>query len=176
MRNSLSRYEIGLTCTGSALALVFIVTSAVADDRGAACARIESAAERLACYDEAFGVEAEEAQRSAEELAAESAAAAATAAVVVAPNSKPDEDDFGFAKEKSETEGESLTSTIAGLSRDAYKRRIFELENGQVWRQIEYKRVSVDVGEVAVIRHGSFNSYKLYTGNTKRWTRVRRVQ
>lgn len=159
---------------GSALVLVCLATSAVGDDRASVCAAIESAAERLACYDEAFGAEAEAAQRSADELTAESAAA--TAAVIVAPNNEPDADDFGFAKEKSETEGESLTSTITGLRKDAYKRRVFELENGQVWRQIEYKRVSVDVGEVAVIRHGSFNSYKLYIGNTKRWTRVRRVE
>lgn len=175
MRNSFPRRGICLASAGSAVALLFTATGAAGEERVEECARIESADERLACYDAAFGVEAEAVQRSAEELADESAAAA-TAAIVVAPNDELDEDDFGFAKEKSETEGESLTSTITGLSKDAYKRMIFELENGQVWRQIEYKRVSVDVGEVAVIRHGSFNSYKLYIGNTKRWTRVRRVE
>jgi hypothetical protein len=180
VRNSFSRREIGLTRAVPALAfaLAFTVTSAVGEGRAAACARIESTAERLACYDAAFGVQADTQQPTADEVADDPgvAASAATAAGAAAQSNAPDEADFGFTKPKSETEGESLTSAISGLSKDAYKRLVFELENGQVWRQIEYKRLSVDVGDVAVIRHGSFSSYKLYIGDTKRWTRVRRVQ
>jgi len=175
MGNSLSQRKKYLACAGSALLLSFAATSSVAAESARDCARIESATERLACYDVAFGAEADAKQRSADELAGDSAAAAA-AASTTAQRSKPDEADFGFTKQKTETEGESLTSTISGLSRDAYKRRVFELENGQVWRQIEYKSLSVDVGDVAVIRHGSFSSYKLYIGDTKRWTRVRRFK
>ena len=174
MGNSLSQRKKCVACVGSALLLSFAATSAVADESARDCARIESATERLACYDVAFGAETDAKQRSAEQLAGHSAAAATAA--TTAQKNEPDEADFGLTKPKNETEGESLTSTITGLSKDAYKRQVFELENGQVWRQIEYKRVSVDVGDVAVIRHGSFSSYKLYIGDTKRWTRVRRVQ
>ncbi|MFW2403502.1 MAG: type VI secretion system-associated protein TagO [Gammaproteobacteria bacterium] len=175
MGNSLSQHKVCLAGAGSALLLAFAATSAVADEAAEDCARIASATERLACYDAAFSAEADAKQRPADELAADSAAAS-TAAAVTAQQNKPDQDDFGFTKRKTETEGESLTSKISGLSKDAYKRRVFELENGQIWRQIEYKSLSVDVGDVAVIRHGSFSSYKLYIGDTKRWTRVRRVK
>ena len=153
----------------TALTLALVAGSAGAQTPdAAACLEIASPTERLACYDAAHGY-------SARTKVAAPPAAAAVASPTAAV-AEPDPDDFGFTKSKADNEGESLSSPIREISKDAYKRLVFELDNGQVWRQIEYKRLQVDDGDVAVIRHGSFGSYKLYVGDTKRWTRVRRVR
>lgn len=154
------------------------IPSAAAEDRPALeCAAIKSAGERLACYDAAYAKPQPLAQPQAADEVDEVLAPAAAANATGASQSAASTDaDFGFAKPKQETEGESLTSGISSIDKDAYRRLIFELENGQVWRQIEYKRFDADAGEVAVIRHGSFGSYKFYVEGTKRWTRVRRIR
>ena len=113
------------------------------------CAEIESAEERLACYD---------------------AAAGAGEAVGTA------DDEFGSQKTKQEIEGDSLTSGVAGVDKDAYGKLIVSLENGQIWRQVESKRFMVKVGQVVEIRHGTLGSYKLYVLGGNYWTRVRREQ
>ena len=125
--------------------------SANADEQPATtdCAAIESAEERLACYD---------------------------AEAKTDPVASPQEEDFGLAKPKSETEGESLTGQIVGVWKDAYRKLIIELDNGQIWRQIETKRFSAVVGDVVVIRHGSLGSYKLYVEGEQGWIRVRREE
>ena len=156
---------------------------ATAEERSAQeCATIESASERLACFDAQYG-KSKESVRAAPPTGDDvdknkSAAAAGTAAATTAvdKSATSTDDDFGFTKPKQETEGESLTSGISAVSKDAYRRLVFELDNGQVWRQIEYKRFTADAGDVTVIRHGSFGSYKLYIEGTKPWTRVRRVR
>lgn len=165
---------------GIALAIVPVALATAEDQSARACAMIESAAERLACYDDLYAQPDEPAPTPAGDLpdrnlapVAGGAAATASAAGQVAETT---EAEFGFAKSKQESEGESLTSAISGVSEDAYRRLIFELDNGQVWRQIEYKRFDADADDVAVIRHGSFGSYKLYIEGNKRWTRVRRVR
>jgi len=169
--------------SGLCIPLGFCIQLALAADEPADCAAIESPDERLACFDAAYrsgteappATESEPVDRGAAEPAASvvvPAAAAAGAARVATPS----EADFGIEKPKSETEGESMVSGIAAVSRDGYDKLIFELDNGQVWRQTEYKRFLVKPGQVAEIRHGSFGSYKLYIQGKKSWTRVRRSQ
>ena len=142
------------------------------------CANISAAQERLACFDRAFGAEGETESAAPAPAAAPEAAGAAAAAAVTATVAQPapEDADFGRQKSKAELEGESLTSGLAATGKDAYDRLIFELDNGQIWRQIEYKRFPIDAGEVVEIRHGAFGSYKLYIKGKKRWTRVRRVE
>jgi len=169
--------------SGICIALAFCVQFALAADDSADCAAIESSDERLACFDAAYGAGAETPPDTASAPVdggpAEPAAGVvvpAAAAAGAAQVTTPSEADFGIEKPKSETEGESLTSGIAAVKRDGYDKLIFELDNGQVWRQIEYKRFSAKAGQVAEIRHGSFGSYKFYIKGGKNWTRVRRSQ
>ena len=61
-------------------------------------------------------------------------------------------------------------------AKDGYGKLYFELDNGQVWRQIEYERFPAKTGDVAEIRHGSFGSYKMSIQGKKITTRVRRAQ
>ncbi|MGI9342564.1 MAG: hypothetical protein ACR2QV_06915, partial [Gammaproteobacteria bacterium] len=143
------------------------------------CAQISAAQERLACFDRAFGTggETESAAPATaagpEDAGAAVATAAGTAAVA---QPAPKDADFGRQKSKAEVEGESLTSGLAAIGKDAYDRLIFELDNGQLWRQVEYKRFPIEAGQVVEIRHGALGSYKLYVKGKKRWTRVRRVE
>jgi len=160
--------------------LAFCIHAALAADSTADCAAIESPDERLACFDAAYrsGAESPSATESVPDDSGPAASVVlpAGAAAGAAQVTTPSEADFGIEKPKSETEGESLVSGIAAVSRDGYDKLIFELDNGQVWRQTEYKRFPVKAGQVAEIRHGSFGSYKLYIQGKKIWTRVRRSQ
>lgn len=148
------------------------------------CAKISAAQERLACFDRVFGAEGETesvapaatATSDNPASAAVPASAGAAAGVAAVEPSAAPEADFGRKKTKADLEGEALVSGIAAIGRDAYDRLIIELDNGQVWRQVEYKRFPVEAGQAAEIRHGAFGSYKLYIKGKKRWTRVRRVE
>jgi len=80
----------------------------------------------------------------------------AAAAAGATQAATPSEADFGLQKPREETEGKSLTAGVAAVSRDGYDKLIFELDNGQVWHQVEYKRFPVKAGQVVEIRHGSF--------------------
>lgn len=167
------------------LAVALGPSAVTAQDQTAVdCAAIESAEQRLACFDAAYGksetlpeqIETSSGAATDSPPGDAGPAAAAGAAAATATTTPPDEADFGLSKSKTETEGESLVSGIAAVSKDGYDKLIFELENGQVWRQLEYKRFIVKAGDVAEIRHGSFGSYKLYIQGKKTWTRVRRAQ
>jgi len=169
--------------SGLYIPLAFCIQVALAADAPADCAAIESPDERLACFDAAYRSSAAEPQ--ATETAPVDSGPAESAGDVIVPaaaaagatqSMSPSEAEFGLQKSRDETEGESLTSGIAAVGKDGYGKAIFELDNGQVWRQTEYKRFPVKVGQVAEIRHGSFGSYKLYIKGKKSWTRVRRAE
>lgn len=174
----------GIRCIArSCISLVLCTQVSVAADSPADCAAIESPDERLACFDAVYRdvedapvtdgsapVDSGSADSGAD-VAGPATAAGAAAAVAASPN----EAEFGLEKSRDETEGESLTSGIAAVGKDGYDKLLFELENGQLWRQTEYKRFPARAGQTAVIRHGSFGSYKLYIEGESRWTRVQRV-
>ncbi len=177
-----ARLCISLPIAGLCVPLLLGLEVAFGADSANDCAAIEAADERLACFDRVFG-SSEDAQaegRTAEPAAAapaqDAGVSAAAAAAAGASAVSSEEADFGLEKPKSETEGKSLTSGIARVGKDGYGKLIFELENGQVWQQTEYKRFSAREGQTAVIRHGSFGSYKMYIEGKSIWTRVRRVE
>jgi hypothetical protein len=151
------------------------------------CASIESAADRLACFDAAYGRPVEPTAAPAPIVDAPAVDArtvdsstvvgpAATTAAVAAVVVTPSESEFGRPKSKAELEGESLNSVIAGVGRDAHDKLILELANGQIWRQTENKHFPIKAGQRIEIRHGAMGSYKLYVKDQSRWTRVRRYE
>ncbi len=171
-----ARFGTSLPIAGLCAPLVLGLQAVVGAESAEECSAIAAADERLACFDRLFGSSGEP---QAEGQAAQPApptpvpdAAAPTAAAAVSAGDA----DFGLEKQRSEIEGESLTSGIAAIGKDGYGKLIFELDNGQVWRQIEYKRFLAKEGQTVVIRHGSFGSYKMYIEGKSIWTRVRRVQ
>ncbi len=140
-----------------------------ADPAAVHCTTIQSATERLACYDAVYDVNIPPAATTV--IAPVTTKAATPPARIV-----PDETSFGKKIPRAQQEGESISSVIAELDRDGYNKLIFTLDNGQVWRQTENKRFRVTAGQTAEIRHGSLGSYKLYIKGESRWTRVRRAQ
>lgn len=79
------------------------------------------------------------------------------------------EDAFGLEDVRKHTEDfsppsapEEIVSTIAGEFRGWKGRTTFNLENGQVWRQVENGRFVVNMQDpTVVIKRGSFGSYFL---------------
>lgn len=178
-----ARLGISNAFAASGISLVLGLQPAGGAESAEDCAAIEAADERLACFDRVFGfdggaqaegqLEEPAGAAPARDAAGPTAGVAGSAAVPAVSSSDAD---FGLDKPKSETEGESLTSGIAAVGKDDYGKLIFELDNGQVWRQTEYKRFRAKEGEKVVIRRGSFGSYKMYIAGEKLWTRVRRIE
>lgn len=174
-------------CLGTVLLpATMVMHVAIAAGPADECAAIESAQERLACFDAAFGTEVgappEPAPPSAPVTGAQAAEPASMAAPAsgttpsATPGASSDDAGFGLDKSMDELEGESLSSNIVSVGKDGFDKLLFELENGQLWRQTEYKYFPVQAGQVAVISHGAMGSYKLYIDGENRWTRVRRVE
>lgn len=125
------------------------------------CHGISDDALRLECYDEAMRTAA------------------------AAPSEPAGGDDAGveeaFGKEaRLETEREKLDELRAGIVRvDAAQRdrRVFVLDNGQVWaEQSANERLKVTVGDPVRIRAGSLGSFRLFVEGGKLSTRVERVR
>jgi len=157
------------------LPLALFAQSAVAADNDAAlkCLDVASAGERLACFDAAYAVPENAPTASADAPTAAPAAAVAVASTPDAAVKIATEEEFGLPQ----SQAEMLTSMITSVDKDAVGRMTFHLENGQVWKQIETKRFSVNEDRpVAVIKHGALGSFKLTVEGGSRSTRVKRIQ
>jgi hypothetical protein len=90
-------------------------------------------------------------------------------------DSVPPERKKPAAKPEQPKEIESVTSPIKAVSTRMLGELVVELENGQVWTQLETdKWVRLRAGESATISRGALGSYKLVSGSTA--TKVRRVR
>ena len=124
------------------------------------CARIRDDAERLACYDHAFG-------KSATPVAA-------------APKGQ-----FGFTEQEvARSKGEtaepttpaSVMATVTSLDRRRDGKFVVTLDNAQVWSQSEFNsQADVEIGDTITVRRGALGSYLLVT-KAGIGTRVRRVK
>jgi hypothetical protein len=131
-----------------------------------ACAAIARDAERLACYD-----------RSVAPLAS-----GAPAATVPAPSP---EELFGIEagttpepeqpRVPEREELAEITARVTGLKRLARGESEIELENGQVWRQLETRELLLKVGDSVTIARAALGAFRLTTP-TGRVTRVTRVR
>ena len=159
--------RIVLTCIG------LIGAGPVAAEQGAAiahpCASIQNDAQRLACYDSAFG-------------RPNAAAVAAPAAKVVVTNPV---DEFGLSEaakrardpEKAkETMPEQISAMVTKVSRRPTGELVVTLESGQVWVQTEtVSKAMVKPGDTVTIKKGALGSYLLVSANRVA-TSVRRLR
>jgi hypothetical protein len=149
-----------------AMSATLIVTSGIlsaADGSGHRCAQIRDNAERLACYDQAFGKPAE-----------------SVAAIAAAPDQH-----FGF-KEKEMARNDpqpavssapdSVTAAIKSVDRRRDGKFVVTLDNAQVWAQSEFNSLAdVEIGDPVTVRRGVLGSYLLVT-RAGIGTRVKRVK
>lgn len=128
-----------------------------ADEARHRCAQVRDDAERLACYDQAFG----------------NPAAPATAA----PAQKFGLPEKNVPRESSENgPPASIAGAIVSLTRQRDGKFVVTLDNAQVWSQSEINsQADVAVGDAVTVRRGALGSYLLVTKDGIA-TRVRRVK
>jgi hypothetical protein len=155
-----------------AVSVTLLATSGIlfaADEAGQRCAQVRDDAERLACYDHAFGKPT-------------AAATAATTAPVTAPAPK---EQFGFTEGQvarnsgqsaAQTAPESVTAAITALDVRRDGKFVVTLDNAQVWAQSEFNsQADVEIGDRITVRRGMLGSYLLVT-KAGIGTRVKRVK
>jgi len=166
-------------CTGFAMASAWASAAMAADppaipDSLRACAAIRADVERHACYD-----------REMARLLPESAAAAAVAAApakAAAPLTP--EQRFGLTATQADAKVSEVTETrplgvleakVTGVRPISNGRVLLDLDNGQVWRQVDTDvTVTLKPGASVSIKKNSLGSYWL-TSSGRAW-RVKRLQ
>lgn len=149
---------------------IMMVSSVMAADLSHPCARMREDADRLACYDAAFGRPA----RTMEAIPAP------------APIAVPSGEQFGFTPQKLERDAAregatskqlaAITSEVSAVEQLRNGRFVATLANGQVWIQSETEsRATVKAGDAVIIRRAALGSY-LLTTKAGIATRVRRVK
>jgi hypothetical protein len=123
------------------------------------CAHVRDDADRLACYDQAFGKPAEPVAAAPEKFGL------------------PEKETPRQLKASGETAApSSVTSTITTVSRQRDGKFVVTLDNAQVWSQSETSsQADVEVGDAITVRRGALGSYLLVT-KAGIATRVRRVK
>jgi hypothetical protein len=159
-----------LASASTSLAALLLTAAVASEPQGQQhpCTAVRVASERLACYDQAFGLPAEHREPPV------AAAAAAKAG-----------QDFGFseAEKRARTTdadktdlADRLEAVVAGIGRHGTGEMIVTLDNGQVWMQAEsVTSARLRVGDRVTIRKASMGSYQLLTP-VRIAMRVRRVK
>jgi hypothetical protein len=177
-----------------------LVKAADSTSPGHPCASVVDNLERLACYDRAFGRPVGAAPATSASMATTAPApatpttmaAAATAPAAPAPTAAvPAVDPAVKAREEfglnqthkraiAASEGtpapDSITKTVASVTRTPAGESVVHLDGGQVWMEVAaYTGVSIKPGDVVTIRKASLGSFMLVTPRHAA-TRVRRLE
>jgi hypothetical protein len=178
--------------TFSAVTLLFAVTApAFAQDLPQSvldCSAIQQDSNRLACFDREIArhKSVSGAVASTQVTPAQAVPAAPPVAITPPENPKAKEDEFGvtgqLARKRKEAEAKTkaslveLRSAVVKVRTKAYGEHVFELDNGQVWEEIEKKNaLNIKQGEQVRITQGAIGSFFLLA-DSGATTRVRRVR
>ena len=156
--------------------------SGVAAEPSHPCSAIDDASQRLVCYDAAFGRPAGATTVAITPTPALAAAATATATAAVDPVAQQ-RAEFGLSDAAKKArdpqqaaQAESITDTLAKLGQRPTGELVFNLQNGQVWLQIESDtRTRVKAGDTVTVRKGALGSF-LLVGPDRVPVRVRRAR
>lgn len=153
-----------------------------------ACARIADDAERLQCYDRAVaGLSAEGRRLAAERAAAAEAAARARAeaearaAAEAAERAKAAQiEGFGArggAPAEREARLDRIEAAVAETFTDSQRKRVFLLDNGQMWRQTDGIFLpTVKPGTAVVVRRGTMGGFMMRIDSLNRTVPVMRIR
>ncbi|WP_333797136.1 hypothetical protein [Rheinheimera sp.] len=162
----------------------------------AACQKLSDENQRLACFDRISKTtmpvtapvslpppaEAQTAVSAPAPVAAPAPAPApAPAASPVAvekttPAAAPEEFGAEQLKKPEPVEATELRSEVVKIEKDARKRMVLHLANGQQWLQLEVEYFYVKPGDTAIIRRAALSSFLLGTDRVSKTIRVRRVK
>jgi hypothetical protein len=138
-----------------------------------ACAQVQDDAQRLQCYDGAVG-RLRQAESTGQVVAVDSAQAR-----------EIERDSFGFHLpslsrllpnlDGGNREIESVQMTVVGVQANPLGYHTFEMENGQLWKQLEPQRArNVRPGDVVTIERAALGSFRLVSSRGGAGHRVRR--
>ena len=169
---------------GLALSLAGTAASDGLSEELQKCAQLQNAEVRLACYDALAEISAAQPQEVLEGTtteAPEPRAASGNAQPVSAPVTQPESDRslaqrvFGMLPGGGEVR--KIESRVVGEVDGLNAGTRFELENGQVWRQVDRTNRNYRATNPKVeIREGFMNSYRMRLEGLNARIRVRRVQ
>jgi len=150
------------------------------------CVELESAAERLACFDARSGAVLETrgsagpgaADTSVEAGGDSSAAETAVTIPQRAPGrgGRPATDDSSHESSASETNENEFRATITGMSERQPQTFVITLDNGQVWQQTAPKRYPLRPGLEVRIYESKWGDYRLSGAGAGSFIRVRRIR
>ena len=84
-------------------------------------------------------------------------------------------DDFGLEHRKVEAQStDRVYVNVKNVGYNERKERVFEFDNGQIWRQTDSGYYAINPGETHFIKRGMLNSFFLGNDNNNRTVRVRR--
>ena len=133
----------------------------------AACRALDAADDRLSCYDRLADRQPDEAPQ----LEKPAAQAAGQAAVVPASAS-----DAGFGRSADKPKApNSITARIRDVQTKAYGSLVFELDNGQVWQQIDSRRTTIRKTDEVTIETALSGSFMMRKSSGGSSIRVRRI-
>jgi hypothetical protein len=136
-----------------AVALSILAHPVLAQSDSHPCAQILPPGERLACYDQAFGAPAAEAQ---------SVATTEKARELFGLSGK--ETQARLPEQMRTPTVDEIEGTITRISIDGRGGRVLTLDNGQVWQITEItRRGPTAVGDVIQVRKGALGSHNLVT-------------
>ncbi len=153
-----------------------------------ACARIAEDAERLQCYDRAVAAVSAEGRRLAAERAAAAEASAkaraeaeARAAAEAAERAKRAQVESFGARSGTPAEREArldrIEAAVTETFTDASRKRVFLLDNGQMWRQTDGVLMPiVRPGTPVVVRRATMGGFILRIDSLNRSVPVMRIQ
>ena len=174
----ISLFAVSLSCQAGTLSLE-------------SCSAIEDPVERLACYDTLAGrLPADTAKAggttpgAVDPVASKTDVIAPSAPAVTptVPSVKPTPDaeaNFGFeySQQSKEKRPDKLRFKWTNKRKDAYGKWIITMENGQVWRQTDSRRFSLENSDQwVVISRGVLGSFFLGEPDRKGSIRVKRVK
>ena len=178
-----------------AMALVLPLAAGADDlrDEMLRCAQLKDPQVRLACYDALAAVSASaetaaggEDRSEAEDTPATGAAPATTAANAPRPGDGENQDsesersltDRFFGMLPGSNDGDNkIESRVVGEIEGLRRGKRFELENGQVWRQVDDTKRNYSATNPKVeIKEGFMNSYRMRLEGLNARIRVRRVE
>ncbi len=163
-----------------AVAILLIALPASADERLLDCRGIESAEQRLACYDSTIdALYAVESRKPADVSPNEPAVAYSAKVTSESPAGidaeQEPEDQFGKPEPRVELNN-AIDATVTAVSRTSHKKLLITLDNQQIWQQLDSLTMRLQVGDEINVRSARLNSYLLRKRSGGRSIRVKRIQ
>jgi hypothetical protein len=183
--------RVALLSTSAALLAALSLPGHAADDAVplkdlVACAELDAAGDRLACFESLIeaarpAVSATPIETAPAELAVESAEPGASTAAGVEQPASPERGKattFGLPRPNQETPPRSMDLTVERVERDSRDRMIFHMQDGSVWRQTKFEYLSHPGKEAFAVEisRGMMGDYHLRVNGRGRMTRVERIQ